>query len=71
MPIRPQPTTEPTDRQQFASELLDPKSPAKPIIRSALAFIIYLRYGQTLQPLQEYYNVADRFIDELEADLNK
>ena len=42
---------------------------ARPIIRSVLAFLVFMRTGRT--PEDGAYRVADEFLDELESDLDR
>jgi hypothetical protein len=42
---------------------------ARPLFRTALAFILHLRRPLNTQELNYYYRVADQFLDQFEADL--
>lgn len=43
---------------------------AKPFIRTALAFMVYLRYGSGLMsPIKAAYGEADQFMEQLQDDL--
>jgi len=45
---------------------------AKPVIRATLAYLAYLRFGPIVpneETVPHYSAVADRFIDQLEKDL--
>jgi hypothetical protein len=40
---------------------------ARPYLRSAIALLIYLRFGA--EPLPQIYETADQFLDQLEKDV--
>lgn len=56
---------------------LDALEQATPYLRSALAFLIYLRFGQEplsppgKSPIQHCYDDADAFVERLKEDVSK
>lgn len=57
------------DKEELIQALKDPGSPIKPLVRSAAALLILLS-GNVGTDVDTAYSVADKFMAQLEDDLN-